>query len=261
MSELITLTIDGVEIKAEPGTSILRAALANGIYIPHLCDHPDLTSVGICRVCLVEIEGRRPTVSCMTPVEEGMIVTTASPELDQTRRVNLELLVINHDYNCQNCAKNSDCQLQKLTHYIGLDEERLKAMRKPELNLPLDDSNPYYLRDLNKCVLCGICVRTCEEFQGDGCIDFAFRGNNLKITTPFDKKSDDCRRCGACMYICPVCTLRCQGPDPQGTVCGGCYNELQPTCIDTFDDYMCYEGLAGDCGTCIKEKPENKNKK
>lgn len=209
MSELITLTIDDLEVKAAPGTSILRAALDSGIYIPHLCDHVDLTSVGICRVCLVEIEGRRPTVSCMTPVEEGLVVRTASEELDKTRRINLELLVLNHDYNCQNCAKNSKCQLQELTRFIGLDEDRIKAMREPELAMSLDDSNPYYLRDMNKCVLCGICVRTCEEIQGDECIDFTFRGIETRIGVLGDKPIIDstCVTCGECVVRCPVGAL------------------------------------------------------
>lgn len=209
MSELINLTVDGVDIKAAPGTSVLRAALENGIYIPHLCDHEDLTSVGICRVCLVEIEGRRPMVSCMTPVEEGMIVRTSSEELDQTRRLNLELLVLHHDYDCQNCGKNSKCQLQELTRYIGLDEERMAVMRKPALDFPIDDSNPYYLRDMNKCVLCGICVRTCEEIQGDECIDFAFRGIETRISVLGDKPIIDstCVTCGECVSRCPVGAL------------------------------------------------------
>lgn len=209
MSELITLTIDGVEVKAAPGTSVLRAALASGIYIPHLCDHPDLTSVGICRVCLVDIEGRKPTVSCMTPVEEGMVVRTAGEELDTIRRVNLELLITNHDYNCQSCAKNSKCQLQEVTRFIGIDEKRYEALRKPELDEPIDDSNPFYLRDMNKCVLCGICVRTCDEIQGDGCIDFAFRGIGTKISVLGDKPIIDstCTTCGECVARCPVGAL------------------------------------------------------
>lgn len=209
MPELITLTIDGVEVKAAPGTSILRAALDYGIYIPHLCDHPDLESVGVCRVCLVEIEGRRPTVSCMTPVEEGMEVRTSSADLDQTRRVNLELLIAYHDYSCETCARNSRCQLQKVTRYVGVDEERLGALRRPAEDRPLDDSNPFFLRDMNKCVLCGICVRTCEEIQGDGCIDFAFRGIQTTIAVLGDKPITEstCVSCGECVSRCPVGAL------------------------------------------------------
>ncbi len=209
MSELITLTVDGREVQAAPGTSILRAALDSGIYIPHLCDHRDLDSVGICRVCLVEIEGRRPTVSCMTPVEEGLVVRTSSADLDQTRKVNLELLIANHDYNCETCAKNSRCQLQKVTRFIGVDENRLKSLRKAPLDQPLDSSNPFYLRDMNKCVLCGICVRTCEEIQGDGCIDFAYRGIRTKISVLGDKPimESTCVSCGECVARCPVGAL------------------------------------------------------
>ncbi len=209
MSELITLTIDGVEVKAAPGTTILRAALANSIYIPHLCDQKDLTSVGICRVCLVEIEGRRPTVSCMTPVEEGMVVTTSNEEIDQIRKVNMELLVLNHDYDCQNCAQNSKCQLQELTRYVGIDENRINAMRAPELAEAIDDSNPYYLRDMNKCVRCGICVRTCEEIQGDECIDFIYRGIETRIGVLGDKPiaESTCVTCGECVTRCPVGAL------------------------------------------------------
>lgn len=209
MLESVTLTIDGFAIKAKPGTSVLNAALDNGIYIPHLCDHPDLSSVGVCRACLVEIEGRQPTVSCMTPVEEGMVVKTAGAELDQVRRLNLELLVINHDYNCQSCARNSKCKLQEVTRFIGLDEERMKALRKPVLDLPVDDSNPFYLRDMNKCILCGICVRTCGEIQGDSCIDFAFRGIKTRISVLGDKPIADstCVTCGECVSRCPVGAL------------------------------------------------------
>jgi formate dehydrogenase (NADP+) alpha subunit len=209
MSELINLTIDGVAVQAAPGQTILRAALDSGIYIPHLCDHPDLAPVGVCRVCLVEIEGRRPTVSCKTPVEEGMAVRTAGPDLDLTRRVNLELLVANHDYNCQSCASNSKCKLQEVTRYVGLDEGRLAVLRKPELDQPRDDSNPFFVRDMNKCVLCGICVRTCEEIQGDGCIDFAYRGIRTRIAVLGDKPiaESTCVSCGECVSRCPVGAL------------------------------------------------------
>lgn len=209
MSELITLTIDGIQVKAAPGTTILRAAQANGIYIPHLCDHKDLDPVGICRVCLVEIRGRRPTVSCKTPVEEGMVVRTSSPPLDKTRKINLELLIANHNYNCETCTQNNNCRLQEITRFVGVDENRLKRLRKPELDKPLDKSNPYYIRDMNKCVLCGICVRTCEEIQGDGCIDFAYRGIQTSIAVLDDKPiaESTCVTCGECVARCPVGAL------------------------------------------------------
>jgi formate dehydrogenase (NADP+) alpha subunit len=165
--------------------------------------------VGVCRLCLVEIEGRRPTVSCKTPVEEGLIVRTASADLDLTRKVNLELLIVNHDYNCQTCAKNSNCQLQKVTRYVGVDEESLRRLRKPVQEHPRDDSNPFYARDMHKCVLCGICVRTCDEIQGDGCIDFAFRGMSTRISVMGDKPVIDstCVSCGECVARCPVGAL------------------------------------------------------
>jgi formate dehydrogenase major subunit len=209
MPDLITLTIDGVEVKAAPGTTILRAALERGIYIPHLCDHPDLEPVGVCRLCLVEIEGRRPTVSCKTPVEEGMVVHTSTPDLERTRRVNLELLVASHDYNCQFCARNTRCKLQEVTRYVGLQQEDMDRLRKPPLDQPLDDSNPFFVRNMNKCVLCGICVRTCAEIQGDGCIDFAYRGIRTKISVMGDGPiaESTCVSCGECVARCPVGAL------------------------------------------------------
>lgn len=228
MRELITLTIDGVAVAASPGTSILRAALDNGIYIPHLCDHPDLESVGVCRLCLVEIEGRRPTVACKTPVEAGLVVRTSTPDIELTRRVNMELLVANHDYDCKSCAKNSHCQLQKVTRYVGIDEVRLQRMRKGSLDRSLDESNPFFVRDMNKCVLCGICVRTCEDIQGDACIDFAFRGIRTRISVLGDKPiaESTCVSCGECVARCPVGALALKRPEEPAyeveTVCPYC---------------------------------------
>jgi coenzyme F420 hydrogenase subunit beta len=110
--------------------------------------------------------------------------------------------------------------------------------------------------DWEECVYCGLCVRICEEQMMAKAIGFADRGGKLKITTPFDKNSDVCRTCGGCIYICPACQLRCEGPEPDEVVCGRCYNAMQPTCLDHYEDYKCYMGLKGDCGTCITEKPE-----
>ncbi|MCK4667665.1 (2Fe-2S)-binding protein [Candidatus Dependentiae bacterium] len=227
--------IDGIEFDSPSGWTILEAAQFLGLEIPTLCHNDGLTPWGGCRLCIVEIgEGERAKLvtSCTYRVEEGLKVRTASKKVVKSRKMIIELLI-------------AQCPTSKTLQDLGAKFGVQKVRFKPKWE---------------DCIYCGLCVRICSEQMGADAIDFAFRGNKLKITTPFDKKSDDCRRCGACMYICPVCSLRCQGPEPQGVVCGGCYNELQPTCLDVFEDYMCYEGLTGDCGTCIKEKPENNKK-
>ena len=122
----VTLKIDGLDVKAAPGTTILEAALANGVYIPHLCYHPDLRTVGVCRLCMVEIQGRGLTISCKAPVEQGMVVKTDSPDISSIRRVAVELLIINHHADCLSCPKDADCQLQEVARFIGISEERLE---------------------------------------------------------------------------------------------------------------------------------------
>jgi len=205
----IKLTIDNLEIVAEKGTTILKAALDNGIYIPHLCYHPDLEPVGVCRLCMIEIQGRGLTISCRAPVEEGIEVKTESTEIDKVRKVAMELLVANHNVNCLACAQNNQCAIQKLAAYVGIDEKRMEQLRKTEGNIPLDTSNPFFDRDPNKCVLCGICVRTCDEIQKVGGIDFTFRGPRTVVGT-FDNKpiaESRCESCGECVVRCPVGAL------------------------------------------------------
>ncbi|MCK4602771.1 MAG: (2Fe-2S)-binding protein, partial [Phycisphaerae bacterium] len=170
----VTLTIDGLEITADKGVTVLEAALNNGIYIPHLCYHPDLKPAGVCRLCMVEIDGRGLAISCETPVEEEMVVRTDSPEINKMRKITAELLIVNHDADYLACAKNITCKLQDVANHIGIDEERLKCLRPPANTFPIDSSNPFFVRDPNRCILCGICVRTCEEVQGVSAIDFAF---------------------------------------------------------------------------------------
>jgi len=179
----VKLSIDHVAVTANAGSTILEAALANGIYIPHLCYHPDLEPVGVCRLCMVEIEGRGMTIACRAPVEEGLVVTTENPEINKVRRVALELLIANHHVDCLSCAQNNQCALQEIAAYIGIEEERLEQLRKPTATVPLDTSNPFFDRDPNKCVLCGICVRTCNELQRVGSIDFTFRGPETTVGT------------------------------------------------------------------------------
>jgi formate dehydrogenase alpha subunit len=205
----VTLKIDGLEVTANKGTTILESALKNGIYIPNLCYHPDLEPVGVCRLCMVEIKGRGMAISCRTPVEEGLEVKTDSPEIYNVRRVTIELLYANHKTNCTTCHKNYDCELQRLAAYIGVEQEGFNRLRKLTKSVPLDTSNPFFDRDPNKCVLCGICVRTCKEILGVSAIDFASRGYHTTISTFADKPIAEsrCVSCGECVVRCPVGAL------------------------------------------------------
>jgi formate dehydrogenase alpha subunit len=204
----ITLAIDGVEIAASEATSVLDAALQNGIYIPNLCHHPDLEPAGVCRLCMVEVEGRMG-ISCRIPVEEGMQVSTESEQVTLARRIALELLLVNHPLDCVTCARNNQCELQRAAAYIGVDQERMKRLRRPEQTAPVDTSNPYFEYDPNKCVLCGICVRTCDQLQGIGALDFAFRGFASAVSTFANKPIAEsrCVSCGECVVRCPVGSL------------------------------------------------------
>ncbi len=205
----VIFTIDGVEVTANKGDTILKAALEHDIYIPHLCYHPDLKPFGGCRLCMVEIEGRDLTISCKALVEEGIVVRTESPQINKVRRIAAELLIVNHEGDCLECAKNPECKLQNIAGYLGIKEERLSRLKRTNRKFPIDDSNPFFSRDLNKCILCGICIRTCNEIQGVGAIDFAFRGYDTKVSAMKDKPivGSECVSCGECVVRCPVGAL------------------------------------------------------
>jgi coenzyme F420 hydrogenase subunit beta len=225
------IRIDGIDFEAEEGWTILEVARFLGLEIPTLCYDEGLSAWGGCRLCVVEIgEGTdtRLASSCTYPVQEGLVVRTASKRVVHARKVLMELLLAS-------CPTSK--VIQDLAAKMGVERTRFKA-------------------DWEDCVYCGLCVRICEEQMMAKAIGFTDRGGKLKITTPFDKTSEVCRTCGGCMYICPACQLRCEGPEPTSVVCGRCYNALQPTCLDHYEDYKCYMGLTGDCGTCVKEKPE-----
>jgi len=220
------IKIDGIELECSEDWTILDAATFLGIEIPTLCYHEGLSPWGGCRICIVEIGKENNTKlvsSCTFHVQNDLIVRTASKRVIKARKMILELLI----------AQNPTSKiLQDLASKIGLREVRFKPKWE-------------------KCIYCGLCIRMCEEQMGASAIGFVHRGKNLKITTPFDKTSETCLRCGACMYICPACTLRCEGPNPASVLCNGCYNTLQPTCLDVYGDYSCWMGLKGDCGTCV----------
>lgn len=207
--EEIILNIDGHEVKTENSKTVLEAALDAGIYIPHLCYHPDLTPFGACRLCVVEIEGRQgiPT-ACTTPAADGMVVTTKTPQLDQIRRLAMELMLAGHPADCTTCLKYLNCELQSLKQYLGISES-LRMKRRPKA-FPVNSSNPLFLHDFCRCILCGRCVRACYELRGVGVLSFIKRGSETYIGTAFDRSLADagCRFCGACVEVCPTGAIR-----------------------------------------------------
>ncbi|MBS1249072.1 MAG: NADPH-Fe(3+) oxidoreductase subunit alpha [Chloroflexi bacterium] len=223
-----TFTIDGQTITAEDGMSIMDAALANDIYIPYLCHHPDLEPVGACRLCGVEVDGRPMVMSCMTPAKEGTDVRTNSPAIYQARKVAMELLIMDHDMDCLACEAADDCDLLKVSAYLGIQPEQLEGLRPLGRQLPIDDSNPYFQFDPNKCILCGICVRTCNEIVGLGALGYINRGIETVVGTFGDKGFVDsiCESCGECVVRCPVGSLAPKKPQLAAreisTICAYC---------------------------------------
>lgn len=201
---MITLTINGRTITAEQGATVLHAALSAGIKIPTLCYHAKLTPFGGCRMCIVEIAGiPRPVTSCTTPVSEGMVVTTDSPRLYELRKTVLELLLSDHPNDCMVCQRAGDCTLQDMAYEYGIRENRFQGERRIYKK---KDGNPFLERDMEKCVLCGRCVKVCDEVQGVGAINFTYRGFNSKICPPFERDLD-CEFCGQCVAVCPTGAL------------------------------------------------------
>lgn len=198
--------IDGMEVPLEDETNLLDLCRKANIDIPTFCYHSHLSVYGACRLCLVEVEGRGVVTSCSTTPEPGMQVKTSTEEIREMRRVALELLLANHDQSCPTCAKSDSCKLQDLARRMGVEEVRFKPTHEPE---PVDHSSPSIVRNPNKCVLCGDCVRACYEIQGVGAIDFAYRGAEAAVLPAFGKKLADveCVNCGQCASVCPTGAL------------------------------------------------------
>jgi formate dehydrogenase beta subunit len=177
--DTVKINIDGRDINAQAGSTVLQAALDAGIYIPHLCYHPDLEPIGACRLCIVEIDGMEglPT-SCSTPVLDGMVVRTTSEKITRRRRLAMELLLAGHPQDCETCNKYLNCELQALKQYIIKDE--LKVRLRTKL-LPITRSNPLFLHEPDKCVVCGRCVRACQDLRGVGVL-FYKKGNRETYT-------------------------------------------------------------------------------
>ena len=203
----VTININGQEISVPAGTTILAAARSAGIEIPTLCHDPELSRYGGCRLCVVEVAGWGSLpASCVTEARSGMLVYTESARVLEARRTILELLLANHPEDCLTCEKTGSCGLQDYAYRYGV---RRGAFLGERQNHPLETDNPFIIRDMNKCILCGKCVRVCSEVVGRSAIDFSQRGFQAKVATALDEglQQSGCVFCGSCLEVCPVGAL------------------------------------------------------
>jgi coenzyme F420 hydrogenase subunit beta len=213
---MISIKINGIDLSVDRGTTLLEAAQFLGLPIPTLCHMEGLSPYGACRLCVVEVgdaPNSRLVTSCTYPAEEGLKVRTASARVVRARKMIVELLLAS-------CPQSKTIQ---------------------DIAAALDVRQQRFRQENEDCILCGRCVRMCAEQMVAGAIGFTGRGQERSIGTPFDSTSEVCRLCGGCMYVCPVCELRCTYNEPEKAICGGCAN-LAPPCVDKpqFDDMMCY---------------------
>jgi formate dehydrogenase major subunit len=209
-TEMVRLSIDGQAISVPAGTSVLRAAALADINIPKLCASDNIEAFGSCRLCAVEIEGRRGMpASCTTPVESGMQVTTHNEKIAKLRRNIMELYISDHPLDCLTCPANGNCELQDMAGAVGLREVRYGFDGDNHLDAEKDTSNPYFSFDPSKCIVCSRCVRACEEVQGTFALTVNGRGFESKIAAGSDQSfmESDCVSCGACVQACPTATL------------------------------------------------------
>ncbi len=224
---MIALKINGLHVSVQDGSTVLEAAQFVGFPIPTLCHMEGLSPYGACRLCVVEIgegPGARLVSSCTYPAQEGLKVRTASERVLRARKVVLELLL-------------ATCPQSKVIQDLA-SAHRITKQR--------------FRQEHEDCILCGLCVRMCEEQMMAKAIGFQGRGENRSLGTPFNIKSEQCRLCGGCIYVCPACQLRCTYNEPDKAICGGCAN-LSPPCVekDPFHDMMCY---MNPCVACEIEK-------
>jgi predicted molibdopterin-dependent oxidoreductase YjgC len=206
----IELTINGTKVTAQAGMTILEAARSADIRIPTLCDHPAVPPAGACRVCLVEMEGNpKLLTSCATPVTPGMVIHTHSPRALEARRAVVELLLVRHPLDCFSCASNGKCELQDVAYELGIESSHFAEEGDTCREHSFEDANPFYTRDMNKCILCGRCIRACDSLAQYHAIDFQNRGIHTMVQPPVGKvlEDSDCTFCGQCVQLCPVGAL------------------------------------------------------
>jgi NADH-quinone oxidoreductase subunit G len=203
---MANLTIDGKTVEINGERNLLEVIRKADIELPTFCYHSDLSVYGACRLCLVQVEGRGIQAACSTPPEAGMKVRTTTDEIREMRKITIELLLANHDQKCPTCPKSTHCQLQDVARKLGVRNVRFRNVHEPRA---LDHSSLALVRDPNRCVLCGDCVRFCAEIQNVGAIDFAFRGHDTVVQPAFGKGLGDveCINCGQCASVCPTGAL------------------------------------------------------
>ncbi len=232
----IRLIIDGKNVEARSGMTVLEVAQEVGIYIPTLCFDPDLEPFGGCRLCVIEVEGMRglPT-ACTTPVADGMVVQTSTPEINQVRFNTVELILADHPIDCLTCVKNQKCELQEVAAYLGITERRFRRTAKER---PVDTSNPFFTLDRNYCILCQRCTRACDEVTIINAIEIINRGYDSRVGTFGDKllMESICKSCGECVVRCPVAALV-----PQNAILPT--SEVETTCPYCGVGCMMYLGI------------------
>ncbi|MEJ2087440.1 MAG: molybdopterin-dependent oxidoreductase, partial [Gammaproteobacteria bacterium] len=263
-SEMVRLEINGQPVEVPAGTSIMRAAAELGVAVPKLCATDSLQAFGSCRMCLVQIEGRRGcAASCTEPVADGMSVRTESDEIAKLRRGVMELYISDHPLDCLTCADNGDCELQDVAGVVGLREVRYQDAAT-HLDAAKDESNPYFTFDPSKCIVCSRCVRACEEVQGTFALTIDGRGFDSKVATGADDFfTSECVSCGACVQACPTATLMEKSVVDQGlpdrtvvttcAYCGvGCSFEAQLKGDEVVRMVPYKDGAANHGHSCVK---------
>ena len=225
---MVTLTVDGVQVSVPAGTMIVEAAAKAGITIPTLCNNRRLMPFGACRICVVQQKGRKNLMpACFNPVRNGMEILTRTPEVIKARRTQLQLMLISHPLECPVCDAGGECQLQDLVYEYGVADNPFPGEKA---DLPTDHVSPFIERNLNRCIVCGMCVRICDEVVGANEISFVNRGIKTKIGTDFERPMN-CEFCGQCISVCPTGALtgkqwarrgRYEGVREVDTVCPYC---------------------------------------
>jgi NADH dehydrogenase/NADH:ubiquinone oxidoreductase subunit G len=198
----VKINIDDKEIEADSSQTVLDAALANGIYIPHLCHHPELTPRGVCRLCMVEMADGDLVTACRIPVLAGMVIKTKTEKVNKAVRPTVELLIAYNHETCRGCPALGKCELQTVMSHLKIDRKRVRRLRPPTVKKSVEKLNQFLDYDPNRCILCGVCIYTCEDIRGNSLLYYIGRGHETQIAFYGDDKT--CDSCLKCVERCPI---------------------------------------------------------